>query len=115
MAPDGLRPHSAHWGVFRAGLQDGKLVVAPHPNDPDPNAIIQNFPGALRHEARVACPMVRRGWLERGPGADDRRGRDEFVALEWDSVLYLLAKELARVRDQHGPGAIFGGSYGWSS
>ncbi len=59
--------------------------------------------------------MVRRGWLERGPGTDDRRGRDEFVPMEWDEVLDLLAKELARVRDTHGAGAIFGGSYGWSS
>src|SRR6185437_15615948 len=27
----------------------------------------------------------------------------------------LLGRELARVRDQFGPAAIFGGSYGWSS
>ncbi|WP_163823406.1 molybdopterin-dependent oxidoreductase, partial [Proteus mirabilis] len=48
-------------------------------------------------------------------GKDDRRGRDEFVPMEWGEVLDLLAKELARVRDTHGIGAIFGGSYGWSS
>ncbi|WP_188590778.1 molybdopterin-dependent oxidoreductase, partial [Achromobacter denitrificans] len=30
-------------------------------------------------------------------------------------VLDLLARELARVRDRHGPEAVFGGSYGWSS
>ena len=27
MAPDGLLPHSSHWGVFRAGMRDGKLVA----------------------------------------------------------------------------------------
>jgi len=59
--------------------------------------------------------MVRRGWLERGPGPDPQRGRDEFVAVSWDKVLDLLAGELARVRDAHGPGAVFGGSYGWAS
>ena len=59
--------------------------------------------------------MCGAGWLERGPGKDDRRGRDEFVAMEWDEVLDLLAKELARVRDTHGLNAIFGGSYGWAS
>jgi hypothetical protein len=48
------------------------------------------------------------------PGPDDRRGRDEFVAVAWERVLDLLADELSRVRDAHGPGAIFGGSYGWS-
>ncbi len=114
-APPRLAPHSSHWGVFQAGWRDGKLVIEPHPGDPDPNPLLQNFPEALRHRARIAQPMVRRGWLERGPGKDDRRGRDEFVPMSWDKVLDLLAAELGRVRDTHGPGAIFGGSYGWSS
>jgi biotin/methionine sulfoxide reductase len=110
-----LRPHSSHWGVFSAALRGGELVVRPHPGDPDPNDIIRNFPSALRHPARIAQPMVRRGWLERGPGADRRRGRDEFVPMAWDAVLDLLGEELRRVRDRYGPGAVFGGSYGWAS
>lgn len=110
-----LLPHSAHWGVFRASWRDGELVVQPHPGDPDPNPLIENFPAALRHRARVTRPMVRRGWLERGPGPDARRGRDEFVPMAWDEVLDRLAAELRRVKDTHGAGAIFGGSYGWSS
>ena len=110
-----FRPHSAHWGAFSAGWQGDRLVVKPHPQDPDPNPLLQNFTDALRHKARIARPMVRRGWLERRPGPDDRRGRDEFVPMEWDRVIELLANELARVRDAHGPGAIFGGSYGWAS
>jgi biotin/methionine sulfoxide reductase len=107
--------HSSHWGAFSGKWEGDTLVVTPHPSDPDPNPIIQNFPSALRHKVRIDRPYVRRGWLERGPGKDDRRGRDEFVPMEWDEVLDLLAKELARVRDTHGVGAIFGGSYGWSS
>ncbi len=110
-----LQPHSAHWGVFRAGWQDGRLTVQPHPGDPDPNPIIDNFTTALHHKARVTTPMVRRGWLERGPGADGQRGRDSFVAMEWPEVLDRLAAELRRVNEQHGPTAVFGGSYGWSS
>jgi len=35
--------------------------------------------------------------------------------MSWDAVLDLLGGELARVRDNHGPGAVFGGSYGWAS
>jgi biotin/methionine sulfoxide reductase len=110
-----FRPHTSHWGVFSARWSNGRLEVRPHPADPDPNRIIENFPGALRHRARVAQPMVRRGWLERGPGPDNRRGRDEFVPLPWDEVLDLLGAELRRVRDTYGPGAVFGGSYGWAS
>ncbi len=110
-----FRPHTSHWGVFSARLKDGELEVRPHPDDPDPNGIIGNFPGALQHRARIAQPMVRRGWLERGPGPDDRRGRDDYVPMSWDSVLDLLGAELARVRDTRGPGAVFGGSYGWAS
>jgi biotin/methionine sulfoxide reductase len=110
-----FRPHTSHWGVFSARWQDGRLDVRPHPDDPDPNGLIENFPAALHHRARIAQPMVRRGWLERGPGPDDRRGRDEHVPMSWDATLDLLGAELARVRDTHGPGAVFGGSYGWAS
>ena len=112
---EAFKPHTSHWGVFSARMREGKLEVRPHPGDPDPNRIIENFPDALRHRARITQPMVRRGWLERGPGPDDRRGRDEYVAMSWEKVLDLLGGELARVRDKHGPGAIFGGSYGWAS
>lgn len=112
---DGFRPHTSHWGVFSARMRDGRLDIRPYGGDPDPNGIIQNFPGALRHRARIAQPMIRRGWLERGPGPDDRRGRDDFVPVSWDKALDLLAGELKRVRDTRGPGAVFGGSYGWAS
>jgi biotin/methionine sulfoxide reductase len=108
-------PHSSHWGAFSALWQDGRLTVRPHPGDPEPSPLLHNFPDALRHRARIARPLVRRGWLENGPAADQRRGRDSFVPVTWDKALALLSAELARVRDTYGPGAIFGGSYGWSS
>ncbi|WP_353182548.1 molybdopterin guanine dinucleotide-containing S/N-oxide reductase [Bosea sp. (in: a-proteobacteria)] len=111
----GFLPHTSHWGVFSARMRDGELEVRPHPGDPDPNGILENFPAALRHRARIARPMVRRGWLENGPGPDDRRGRDDYVPMSWQAVLDLLGRELMRVRDGFGPGAIFGGSYGWAS
>ncbi len=113
---DGIsRPHSSHWGLFSGRWENGQLVIEPHPGDPEPSPLLHNFPDAIRHKARILHPMVRRGWLQRGPGADQSRGRDEFVQMEWPEVLDRLASELARVRDAHGPGAIFGGSYGWSS
>lgn len=110
-----MRSHSSHWGVFSAAWQDGRVAVRPHPGDPDPNPLIENFVNAVDHPARVTTPMVRRGWLEDGPGPDARRGRDTFVPMAWDEVLDRLAAELARIRDTRGPEAVFGGSYGWSS
>jgi biotin/methionine sulfoxide reductase len=112
---DPFMPHTSHWGVFSARLKDGNLEVRPDPEDPDPSGIIENFPAALHHRARIAQPMVRQGWLERGPGPDHRRGRDDYVAMSWDAVLDLLGAELARIRDTYGPSAVFGGSYGWAS
>ena len=34
--------------------------------------------------------------------------------MEWDRS-WTSRRELGRVRDEHGPGAVFGGSYGWAS
>ncbi|MGN6767394.1 MAG: molybdopterin guanine dinucleotide-containing S/N-oxide reductase [Rhizobiaceae bacterium] len=110
-----FKPHSSHWGLFQARDVDGKLEVLPHAADPDPSPLLRNFEDALRHKARIARPLVRKGWLERGPGPDDRRGRDSFVEMEWEEVLERVARELRRVRDDFGPEAVYGGSYGWSS
>jgi biotin/methionine sulfoxide reductase len=108
-------PHSSHWGAFSVVLREQKIEIVPHPRDPDPSALLGNIPAAVSHPARIARPVVRRGWLERGPGPDDRRGRDEFVPVPWSRALDLVAAELRRVYAAHGPRAIFGGSYGWAS
>ncbi|MFE3138354.1 molybdopterin-dependent oxidoreductase [Streptomyces scopuliridis] len=111
-------PTTSHWGAYRvrpgAG-PDGGLDIRPHPQDPSPSPLLRNIDGALRHPTRVRRPAVRRGWLEQGPGPTDRRGREPFVEIGWDEALDLTAAELARVRDTHGPAAVFGGSYGWAS
>ena len=86
-----------------------------HDEDPDPSPLLENFLDALDHPVRIAQPMIREGWLKRGPGADARRGTERFVAVEWDRALDLLAGELARVYREHGAAAVFGGSYGWAS
>jgi biotin/methionine sulfoxide reductase len=110
------RPSTSHWGAFGVRPEpDGNVAVIPHPDDPAPSPLLGNIPGALRHATRVARPAIRQGWLENGPGPSDRRGRDPFVEVEWDTALDLLARELQRVRATHGNQAIFGGSYGWAS
>ncbi|MGE3287758.1 MAG: molybdopterin-dependent oxidoreductase [Pseudonocardia sp.] len=117
MAVPIARKHLSHWGPFDADVDArGEITaVRPDPLDPAPSPLLGNFVGALRHPLRVAAPMVRRGWLERGPGPDERRGADEFVALGRDEVLDRLAAELGRVYGGPGPESVYGGSYGWSS
>lgn len=110
-----MAPHSAHWGAFKAHWNGEKLTVHPHPGDPDPNPLIENLPLSVRHPVRVRQPMVRRGWLENGPGPDSARGADEYIPLTWDDALALAGPELQRIKQLYGPTAVFGGSYGWSS
>jgi biotin/methionine sulfoxide reductase len=111
-----LSPHSAHWGAFQARWDGGDRVeIEPYGGDPDPSPVLRNFTTALRHKARVLRPMVKRGWLENGPAPRRRGFDDEFVPLAWEQSLDVTAGELRRVRDAHGPRAVFGGSYGWSS
>ena len=108
-------PHSSHWGAFSVLLRGDGIEIAPHPRDPDPSPLLGNIPASVSHRARIARPMVRRGWLERGPGPDRGRGRDEFIPVDWPRALDLVAAELRRVYTGHGPRAVYGGSYGWAS
>ena len=75
-------PHSSHWGAFSALVRNGGVKIVPHPRDPNPSALLGNIPAAVSHRARIARPMVRRGWLKGGPAADGGRGRDSFVPVE---------------------------------
>lgn len=111
-----LVPHSSHWGAFGVRVRDGRVVaVEPDPADPDPSPLLGNVAAAVDHPARVGAPVVRRGWLEGGPGPCTRRGADTFVEVSWPEALDLVAGELRRVYADHGPEAVFGGSYGWAS
>ena len=107
----------SHWGVFRATVEDGRAVeIAPWDGDPWPSPQLPGVLDSIYSPTRIKHPMVRRAWLEKGPGADpDSRGAGDFVRVGWDEALDLVARELTRVRDEHGPNAIFGGSYGWKS
>ena len=111
-----LVPHSSHWGAFEAEVADGTVVaIRPYRNDPDPSPLLGNIVDSLRHPARVTQPMIRAGWLDRGPGADPRRGAEPFVPVSWPTAVDLLAGELRRVYAETGGAGVYGGSYGWSS
>ena len=79
-----LRPHTSHWGTFSAEVQNGVITaVRPYARDTDPSPLLQNFKDSVRHQTRIAQPMVRAGWLDRGPGPDACRGAEPFVPVAW--------------------------------
>jgi biotin/methionine sulfoxide reductase len=110
------RVTTSHWGAFGVTTRNKRIIgVEPFEKDPHPSAISSSLPAAIYHHSRVARPSFRRGWLDGGNRARDRRGSDAWVELSWDEALDITAAEIDRIRQAHGNEAIFGGSYGWAS
>lgn len=112
------RPQTAtHWGVYEARIVAGRVdSVRPHERDGDPSPIGRSLRAATDAKLRIAQPMVRAGYLERGPQlGGNARGQEPFVAVDWDTALDLVARRLQEVKERYGNEAIFGGSYGWAS
>lgn len=107
----------SHWGVFWANVEDGIWnAVRPWEKDPHPSHQLDGVMDSVYSPSRIKYPMVRKAWLEGGPGAStETRGSDDFVRISWDEALDLIAGELKRVSESYGPGGVFGGSYGWKS
>ncbi|PSK88949.1 biotin/methionine sulfoxide reductase [Murinocardiopsis flavida] len=110
-----MTTHLTHWGALEA-VSDGRRLTSVRPwrGDPDPNPLIDNVASAQHHPTRVDRPHIRQGWLDNGPGPA-ARGGEPFVPVSWETAFSLLAAELGRVYRDHGPQAVYGGSYGWSS
>ncbi len=108
---------STHWGAYEVELTDGKVTdLRPFSDDADPSPIGRGIVDVLDGSTRIKAPMIRKSWLEGGPGtATDQRGADSFVEVTWQEAEKLVAAELNRVRQDFGNQAIFGGSYGWAS
>jgi len=108
---------STHWGVYDVTVEHGQITrITPFDHDPDPSAIGQSLVSGVTGPERIRHPAVRRSYLEGGAGAAcDKRGAEPFVNVSWDEALALVAGELERVTTRYGNGAIFAGSYGWSS
>ena len=111
-----LKPHASHWGAFTAVVEDDRLTaVRPFARDANPPALLASVPDAVHAPSRIDRPYVRAGWLKGDRGGGTPRGGEPFVPVDWDTAVSLVAEEVARVRDHHGPASIFGGSYGWAS
>ncbi len=109
-------PTGSHWGIYTVEVENGRVVNAkPFDRDPHPSRIIEAIPSATHAECRINRPMVRKGWLERGPGSDrSGRGVEPFVAISWDEALDRVAAELTRIKGAYGNEAIYASS-GWAS
>jgi len=109
--------NAAHWGAFEALVEDGRVTdIRPFEHDANPSPLLKSMPQSIHSELRIDQPYVRRSYLESGHKADSAgRGNDEFVPVDWDTALDLVAGEIRRVRDEFGNEAIYAGSYGWAS
>ncbi|MEE4959048.1 molybdopterin guanine dinucleotide-containing S/N-oxide reductase [Pseudomonas alliivorans] len=107
---------SLHWGAYRPQVVNGKLqALQPVEWDKDPSPIGDSVAAAITSPTRIMRPAVRRSFLEQKGGRAHLRGQEPFVEVSWEVALDLVARELKRVRQEHGNQAIFGGSYGWGS
>ncbi|HVM84616.1 MAG TPA: trimethylamine-N-oxide reductase TorA [Candidatus Binatia bacterium] len=116
-APDGEFLTGSHWGAFHGQVKDGRIVgYKPWEQDPAPTKQLAGVIDSVYSPSRIKYPMVRRAFLEKGPGtANETRGNGDFVRVSWDQALDLVAKELVRVEKTYGPAGTFAGSYGWMS
>jgi trimethylamine-N-oxide reductase (cytochrome c) len=107
----------SHWGAFRTTVEGGRMTaIRPWEKDPRPTAVLEGVLDSVYSPTRIKYPMVRRAWLEHGPGADPAgRGDGDFVRVTWNHALDLVTQELLRVDKTYGPGGTFAGSYGWKS
>ncbi|SFC62227.1 trimethylamine-N-oxide reductase TorA [Tropicimonas isoalkanivorans] len=114
---DGEVMTGSHWGVFYAKVQDGTWTeIRPWEGDPHPSHQLPGIMDSVMSPSRIKYPMVRRAFLEGGAGASpETRGAGDFVRVSWEEATELVANELKRVSETHGPTGIYGGSYGWKS
>jgi trimethylamine-N-oxide reductase (cytochrome c) len=115
--PDAEVLTGSHWGAFYGTVKDGRMVsVRPWEKDPAPTAQLEGIMDSIYSPTRIKYPMVRRAFLENGPGtANETRGNGDFVRVSWDQALDLVTKELQRVEKAYGPAGTYAGSYGWMS
>ena len=115
--PDGEVFTGSHWGAYYGKVANGRFAgVRPWEKDPAPTRMLAGVQDVVYSPSRIRYPMVRRAYLEKGPGtAPETRGQGDFVRVSWDRALDLAANEIKRVQTEYGPWAVYGGTYGWKS
>ena len=76
--PPGSVLTGSHWGAFRAKVEGGRVVgFTPWEKDPFPSPQLKGVIDSIYSASRIKYPMVRRSYLEKGPGTDNaNRGND---------------------------------------
>lgn len=111
------KPTATHWGNYLI-TSDGHEIkeVVPYDTDHHPSEIAQSLLNTLDSNCRIAQPMVRKGYLEKGVNSDrSGRGCEPFVPVSWENAVELASEALQQTKSQYGNKAIYGGSYGWAS
>jgi formate dehydrogenase alpha subunit len=90
-------------------VRDGRIIrVTPSGNSPvnKQQLCVKGRYGYdfVHHSERLTRPQVRRYLLEERPRP--AAGRDEFVPVDWETALDIVARKLAEIRLESGPDAI---------
>ena len=71
------------------------------------NAVAGAIPEYVYSPSRIKYPMVRKSYLQNGPGANrEARGKEAFVRVSWEKATELIAAELKRVIREYGNASI---------
>ena len=60
---------TTHWGTYTVSVEDGRVTgLTDFAEDGDPSPIGHGIVDVLDGPTRIKSPMVRKSWLEGGPG-----------------------------------------------
>ena len=95
-------------GPVHTKTVNGRLVSATGFNESfHQNSVATGIPEYVYSPSRIKYPMVRKSYLQNGPGANrEARGSEGFVRVSWDKATELIASEIKRVIREHGNSAI---------
>ncbi len=111
-----VRTTATHWGFFEHERGADGPVIRPLAGDVDPPLIGDTMKDMLGRRARIATPLVRKSYLDTNGECDGSlRGREGYVAVDWNRALGLAVDAIERTKAEFGNEGIFAGSYGWAS
>jgi len=95
-------------GPIHTKTVNGKLVSTSGYNEIfHKNAVAASIPEYVYSKSRIKYPMVRKSYLQNGPGANrEARGSEDFVRVSWEKATELIASELKRVIKEYGNASI---------